>query len=89
MYACVYITVQKLWVNYLYFIQQESIKLIKSNIIRLSFIARYIYTYEEFIFVTEASAVQQNKNTDNKIIKIEQVNRELQYTNWQLYVQVY
>ncbi len=39
----------------------------------MSFIARYVYTYEEFIFVTEASAVQQNKNTDNKIIKIEQV----------------
>ncbi len=48
-----------------------------------------MFTHEEFIFVTEASAVQQNKNTDNKIIKIEQVNRELQYTNWQLYVQVY
>ncbi len=40
----------------------------------MSFIARYVYTHEEFIFVTEASAVQQNKNTDNKIIKIEQVN---------------
>ncbi len=37
----------------------------------MSFIARYVYTYEEFVFVTEATAVQQNdsdrtKNTDNK-----------------------
>ncbi len=36
----------------------------------MSFIARYVYTYEEFVFVTEAF-VQQNdsdrtKNTDNK-----------------------
>ncbi len=34
-------------------------------------LARYVYTYEEFVFVTEASTVQQNdsdrtKNTDNK-----------------------
>ncbi len=34
----------------------------------------YVYTYEEFVFVTGASAVQQDdsdrtKNTDNKIIK--------------------
>ncbi len=39
--------------------------------IRMSFIARYIYTYEEFVYVTEATAVQQNdsdgtKNTNNK-----------------------
>ncbi len=39
--------------------------------IRMSFIARYVYTYEEFVFMTEATAVQQNdsditKNTDNK-----------------------
>ncbi len=39
--------------------------------IRMSFIARYVYTYEEFVFVTEATAVQQNdsdrtKNTINK-----------------------
>ncbi len=36
----------------------------------MSFIARYVYTYEEFVFVTEATAVQQNDsdrtNTDNK-----------------------
>ncbi len=37
-----------------------------------SFIARYVYTYKEFVFMTEATAVQQNdsdrtkKNTDNK-----------------------
>ncbi len=40
-----------------------------------------VYIYEEFVFVTEASTVQQNnsdrtKNTDNKRIKIEQVNKE-------------
>ncbi len=39
--------------------------------IRMSFIARYVYTYEEFVFVTEASTVQPNdsdrtKNTDIK-----------------------
>ncbi len=40
--------------------------------IRMSFIARYVYTYEEFVFMTEAPAAQQNdsdrtkKNTDNK-----------------------
>ncbi len=26
----------------------------------MSFIARYVYTYQEFVFVTEASTVQQN-----------------------------
>ncbi len=39
--------------------------------IRMSFIARYVYTYEKFVVMTEATAVQQNdsyrtKNTDNK-----------------------
>ncbi len=39
--------------------------------IRMSFIAWYVYTYEEFVFLTEATAVQQNdsdrtKNTNNK-----------------------
>ncbi len=32
----------------------------------MSFIARYVYTYEEFVFMTEATVAQQNKNTDNK-----------------------
>ncbi len=37
----------------------------------MSFIGRYVYTYEEFVFMTEATAAQQNdcdrtKNTDNK-----------------------
>ncbi len=34
----------------------------------MSFIARYVYTYEEFVFVTEASTVQQNDSdrTNNK-----------------------
>ncbi len=31
----------------------------------MSFIARYVYTYEELVFVKEAPAAQQNKNTDN------------------------
>ncbi len=48
--------------------------------IRMSFISRYVYTYNEFVFVTEANAVQQNdrdrtKNT-NKKNKKEQVNKE-------------
>ncbi len=34
--------------------------------IRMSFIARYVYTYEEFVFVTEASAVQQNDSDRTK-----------------------
>ncbi len=38
----------------------------------MSFIARYFYTYEEFVFMTEATAAQKNdsdrkKNTDNKM----------------------
>ncbi len=46
----------------------------------MNFIARYVYTYEEFVFVTEA--VQQSdgdrtKNTNNKKKnKKEQVNKE-------------
>ncbi len=50
--------------------------------IRMSFIARYVYRYKEFVFVTEATEVQQNdsdrtKNTDNKKKNIkEQVNKE-------------
>ncbi len=43
----------------------------------MSFIARYVYTYKEFVFVTKASAEQKDdsdrtKNTD----KLEQVNME-------------
>ncbi len=40
--------------------------------IRESFIARYVYTYEEFVFVTEATTVQQNDSdrTKTQIIKI-------------------
>ncbi len=34
--------------------------------IRMSFIARYVYTYEEFVFVTEAAAVQQNDSDRTK-----------------------
>ncbi len=38
----------------------------------MSFIARYVYTYEEFVFMTEATAVQQNDSDEQKtqIIKI-------------------
>ncbi len=32
----------------------------------MSFIARYVYTYEELVFVTEATAVQQ-KDSDRTI----------------------
>ncbi len=39
--------------------------------IRMSFIGRYVYTYEEFVFMTEPTAAQLNdsdrtKNTDDK-----------------------
>ncbi len=34
--------------------------------IRMSFIARYVYTYEKFVFLTEASAVQQNDSDRKK-----------------------
>ncbi len=50
--------------------------------IRMSFIARYVYTFEGFVFVTEATAAQQNdsdrtKNTNNKKKnEKEQVNKE-------------
>ncbi len=39
--------------------------------IRMSFIARYVYPYEEFVFVTDATAVQQNDSdrTKTQIIK--------------------
>ncbi len=41
--------------------------------IRISFIAKYVYISEEFVFVTEASTVQQNDSdrikTDNKRMK--------------------
>ncbi len=32
----------------------------------MSFITRYVYTYEEFVFVTEATAVQQNDSDSQK-----------------------
>jgi len=37
----------------------------------MSFIARYVYTYKEFVFVKEASTVQQNDSdmTKTQIIK--------------------
>ncbi len=40
-------------------------------LIRMSFIARYVYTYEELVFMTEATAVQQNDSdrTKTQIIK--------------------
>ncbi len=36
------------------------------TLVRISFIARYVYTYEEFVFVTEATAVQQNDSDRTK-----------------------
>ncbi len=37
----------------------------------MSFIAKYVYTYEEFVFMTEATAVQHNDSdrTKKQIIK--------------------
>ncbi len=46
--------------------------------IRMSFIARYVYTYEEFVFMSEATAVQQNDSDRTKktqIIKIIKNNK--------------
>ncbi len=39
--------------------------------IKMNFIAWYVYTYEEFVFATEATAVQQNDSdrTKTQIIK--------------------
>ncbi len=37
-----------------------------STRIRMSFIARYIYRYEEFVIVTEATAAQQNDSDRTK-----------------------
>ncbi len=59
----------------------------------MSSIARYVYTNREFVFMTEATAVQQNDSdrTKTQIIKkknSKEVNKELQYANWQLYVKV-
>ncbi len=34
--------------------------------IRTSFIVRYVHTYKEFVFVTEATAVQQNNSDRTK-----------------------
>ncbi len=51
----------------------------------MSFIARYVYTYEESVFGSEATAVQQNdsnrtkKNYNQNNYK-EQVNKEYKYT---------
>ncbi len=54
----------------------------------MSFIARYVYTYKEFVFVTEATARSatewqwQNKNTDNKKKNLkEQVMNNIQIDN--------
>ncbi len=35
---------------------------------RMSFIARYVYTYDEFVFMTEASTVQQNDSDRTKTL---------------------
>ncbi len=35
----------------------------------MSFIARYVYTYEEFVFMTEATAVQQKDSNRTKTDK--------------------
>ncbi len=39
--------------------------------IKMNFIAWYVYTYEEFVFATEATSVQQNDSdrTKTQIIK--------------------
>ncbi len=41
----------------------------------MSFIARYVYTYKEFVFVTEATAVQQNGSVRTKTQKIKRTSK--------------
>ncbi len=36
------------------------------SFIRMRFIARYVYTYKDFFFVAEATAVQQNDSDRTK-----------------------
>ncbi len=43
--------------------------------IRMSFIARYVYTYEEFVLVTEATPVQQNDSDRTKTQIIKELKR--------------
>ncbi len=47
----------------------------------MSFIARYVYTCEEFVFVTEASAVQQNDSDrkKTKLLKYDKLNKKKTY----------
>ncbi len=45
-------------------------------LIRMSFIARYVYIYDEFVFVTEASTVQQN---DSDRTKTQIINKNKKY----------
>ncbi len=47
-------------------IEVENILMMDLFRIRMSFIARYVYTYEEFVFVTEATAAQQNESDRTK-----------------------
>ncbi len=47
----------------------------------MSFIARYVYTYKEFVFVTEATAVQQN---DSDRTKTQIIKEELKITSKQV-----
>ncbi len=44
---------------------------LNQKLIRMSFIARYVYTYKEFVFVTGCFHMQQSDRTkiDNKRIK--------------------
>ncbi len=75
MYVCVCFNVNNIFLNNKIFLCkmipfQELIN--AACRIRESFIARYVYTYEEFVFVTEATVVQQNDSdrTKTQIIKI-------------------
>ncbi len=44
-------------------------------IYRIRFIARYVYTYEEFVFVTEATnTVQQNYSDRTKTLTNKNIN---------------
>ncbi len=52
----------------------------------MSFIAKYVYTYEEFVFMTEAPQCNRMTKTYNKKEQVNKRDNNIQIDN---YVQVY
>ncbi|KTF74991.1 hypothetical protein cypCar_00033289 [Cyprinus carpio] len=57
-------TLQQMWAPVESDLEKHVVSLLSCRI-RMSFIARYVITYEELVFMTEASAVQQNDSDRN------------------------